>query len=173
MAPNDFQVSTQLSSITGRQTKFTLALSGALDQLIERIYSSSPLQGPAGPAPSQGEEPGTAVATAPSEAPPRDGGLLGQDVSQLPAIQAVEMVTLQAVKRKASDVHLVPTSDSANVLFRLDGNLQHTVVLPLKLHESMVARIKVLAEMDISETRRPGALAYSLVRRTSTFVSPR
>ena len=162
MAPNDFQVSTQLSSITGRQTKFTLALSGALDELIERTYSSSPLQGPAGPAPSPRGEPGTAVATAPAEAPSRDGGLLGQDVAQLPAIQAVEMVTLQAVKRKASDVHIVPTSDSANVLFRLDGTLQHTVVLPLKLHESMVARIKVLAEMDISETRRPQDGSFSL-----------
>ena len=89
-------------------------------------------------------------------------GMLGQDVSQLPAIQAVEMVTLQAVKRRASDVHLVPTSDSSNVLFRLDGALQEAVVLPLRLHESMVARIKVLAEMDISETRRPQDGSFSL-----------
>ena len=38
MVPNDFQLSAQLSSITGRQTKFALALSGGLDELIERTY---------------------------------------------------------------------------------------------------------------------------------------
>ena len=72
------------------------------------------------------------------------------------------MVTLQAIKRKASDIHLVPTSDSANVLFRLDGALQNVVSLPIRLHDSMVARIKVLAEMDISESRRPQDGSFSL-----------
>ena len=72
------------------------------------------------------------------------------------------MVTLQAIKRKASDVHLVPTADSSTVLFRLDGELHRTIVLPLRLHESMVARIKVLAEMDIAESRRPQDGSFSL-----------
>ena len=163
MVPNDFQVSAQLSSITGHQTKFALALSGGLDELIDRTYSAGPTsQTPQAPTAGQGPGPtgSTAVATAAEAAP--SSGMLGQDMSQLPAIQAVEMVTLQAVKRRASDVHLVPTSDSSTVLFRLDGALQQVVVLPVRLHESMVARIKVLAEMDISETRRPQDGSFSL-----------
>ena len=72
------------------------------------------------------------------------------------------MVTLQAVKRRASDIHFVPTSDASTVLFRVDGALQQVVDVPLPLHESMVARIKVLAEMDISETRRPQDGSFSL-----------
>ena len=72
------------------------------------------------------------------------------------------MVTLQAVKRRASDVHFVPTSDSSSVLFRLDGALQQVVSVPLRLHESMLARIKVLADMDISESRRPQDGSFSL-----------
>ena len=72
------------------------------------------------------------------------------------------MVTLQAVKRRASDIHLVPTSDSSNGLFRVDGNLQQMVVVPLTLHEPMVSRIKVLADMDISEARRPQDGSFSL-----------
>ena len=162
MVPNDFQVAAQLASITGRQTKFALALSGGLDELIERTYSAGPTQ-PRTDAPAaepDGAGPETAVATAP-KAPPSQG-TLGQDISQLPTVQAVEMVTLQAVKRKASDVHFVPTSDSATVLFRLDGALQEVVVLPLTLHETMVARIKVLANMDISETRRPQDGSFNL-----------
>ena len=162
MVPNDFQVAAQLASITGRQTKFALALSGGLDELIERTYSAGPTQ-PRTEAPAaepDGAGPEVAVATAP-KAPPSQG-TLGRDISQLPTVQAVEMVTLQAVKRKASDVHFVPTSDSATVLFRLDGALQEVVVLPLTMHETMVARIKVLADMDIPETRRPQDGSFNL-----------
>ncbi len=161
MVPNDFQLLSQLSSMSGHQTKFALALSGGLDELIDRTYSTGATARPGAAPDAQG--PGTATAVAPlaAEAPPA-GGFLGQDVSQLPAIQAVEMITLQAVKRKASDVHIVPTSDSSSILFRLDGVLQQVVIVPLKLHESIVARIKVLADMDISESRRPLDGSFSL-----------
>jgi general secretion pathway protein E len=69
-----------------------------------------------------------------------------EQVSHLPAVQAV--------KRQASDMHMVPGADSARVLFRVDGVLQEMTVLPLTLHESMVSRVKVLAGLDIAETRR-------------------
>ena len=155
LMPNDFQLSTQLSSMTGRQTKFALALSGDLEELIERTYASLT------PAPAATEDATTVLAPASTSPAPRSG-MLAQDISQLPATQAVEMVTLQAVKRRASDVHFVPTADSSRVLFRVDGALQETVVIPLTLHESMVSRVKVLAEMDISEMRRPQDGSFSL-----------
>lgn len=53
MMPNDFEVASQLSSITGRQTKFALALSGALEELIQLTYAS-------GPAVQSGEAPAAA-----------------------------------------------------------------------------------------------------------------
>ncbi len=161
MTPNDFQLSAQLSSMTGRQIKFALALGGNLDDLISRTYAirGSP------PAPAHPGAPGGLAPAAPravtiTEA--QAGGILGGDLAAVPAVQAVEMVTLQAVKRKASDIHLVPTSDSSKVLFRIDGVLQRIAILPLTLHESMVSRIKVLAEMDISERRRPQDGSFSL-----------
>ena len=96
---------------------------------------------------------------------------MGVDFGQLPATQAVEMVTLQAIKRNASDLHLVPASDSSKVLFRLDGELQDVVTVPLTLHETMVSRIKVLAEMDISDTRRPqdGSFILQFGEKTVDF----
>ncbi|MDP6513664.1 MAG: ATPase, T2SS/T4P/T4SS family, partial [SAR202 cluster bacterium] len=106
---------------------------------------------------------GSAIDVVPTPQPSADaGGLMGPNIAGLPAAQAVEMVTLQAVKRRASDVHLVPSSDSAKVLFRVDGVLTEIVVVPITLHESMVSRIKVLAEMDISETRRPQDGSFTL-----------
>ena len=50
LMPNDFQLSTHLSSVTGRQTKFALALSGDLDELINRTYATTAVQTP-GPRP--------------------------------------------------------------------------------------------------------------------------
>jgi len=156
MVPNDFQLSSRLSSVTGRQTKFALALSGGLNELIDRTYAAGLPSPHPQAAPTAVDGADTGVTISPAEDQPQTAvGTMGQDMSQLPAVQAVELIMLQAVKRKASDIHIVPTADSANVLFRLDDVLQEQVMLPLRLHESMVSRIKVLAEMDISETRRP------------------
>ena len=171
MMPNDFELSAKLSSTTGRQIKFGLALGGSLDELIQRAYALGTPR-PASEPPSTGSptpnynDGGSAVAVAEAA-----GGLMGRDIAQGNAIQAVETITLQAVKRKASDVHLVPTSDSARVLFRIDGLIQDIAVLPLTLHESMVSRIKVLAEMDISERRRPqdGSFTLKFGERTVDF----
>jgi len=162
-SPDDFQLSAQLSSMSGRQVKFALALGEGLETLIDRAYSAGAVSPAKGQPPAAGAEaaprrqPSTATATT-AVAP---GGTAAQvpatadDISRLPAIQAVEMVTLQAVKRRASDIHVVPTPDSSKVLFRIDGILQNMTMLPLTLHESMVSRVKVLAGMDISERRRP------------------
>lgn len=150
--PNDFKLNAELSSVAGRQTKFVLAMGGRLEELIDRIYAAGPVQRPDSAAQAPATAATTALAPAEAAAP---GALLGQDVSQLPAVQAVDLVTLQAVKGRASDIHLVPDSDSARVLFRLDGVLQKMTILPLTLHQSMISRIKVQAGMDISETRRP------------------
>ena len=83
MVPNDFQVSSQLSQITGRQTKFALALSGGLDELIERTYSTGPSRR-AEAAPENGASGGGAMVRAAE--PAADSSLLGEDISQLPAV---------------------------------------------------------------------------------------
>ena len=155
--PNDFQLSSELSTITGRQTKFVLAIGGKLEDLIDKMYGSARPSTPAAQAPG-----GVANASMVLAEPTAGTGILGQDLSQLPAVQAVEMVTLQAVKGHASDIHMVPQSDCSKVLFRMDGMLREMVVLPLTLHESMVSRIKVQAGMDISELRRPQDGAFSM-----------
>ena len=103
-------------------------------------------------------------------APPKGGGEVifqDRDLSKLPAMQAVETVTLQAVESGASDIHLVPSYDSAKVLFRMNGDLQQMVELPLTLHENMVSRIKAEAGMDTSEDQRPqdGGFSFNVDER--------
>lgn len=167
-SPNDFQIASEIATLTGRQAQFVLALGGGLGELIERTYASLPPRRTDASARSERD----GWRGAPTMPPHPDGhGILGQDVSQLPAVQAVEMVTLQAIKRKASDVHFVPASEAGKIFFRLDGVLQEVADVPLGLHESMLARVKVLADMDISETRRPqdGSFNFQFSEKTVDF----
>jgi type II secretory ATPase GspE/PulE/Tfp pilus assembly ATPase PilB-like protein len=119
MMPNDFALSTQLSSMTGRQIKFALALGGGLKELVDRTYAvrggglAAPPQPPAPGGAAVAPAAGRAIATVTDT-----GAVVGGELGALSAVQAVETVTLQAVKRRASDIHLVPTSDSSKVLFR-------------------------------------------------------
>ena len=156
--PNNFQLASQIATLTGRQAKFVLAPGGGLDELIARTYSALPARRDHAPTAGVLDEESIGSLSQPPDA----RGILGQDVSQLPAVHAVEMVTLQAIKRGASDVHFVATSDASRILFRLDGVLQEVAEIPLALHDSMLARIKVLADMDITETRRPQDGSFNL-----------
>lgn len=157
--PNDFRLSAELTSVTGRQTKFVLAIGGRLEDLIDRIYAAAQVQQRR---PEAGIGAAPSAPLAPATISPASG-LAGVDMAALPAVQAVDMVTLQAVKGRASDIHMVPGSDSGRVLFRIDGVLRQMIVLPLTLHESMISRIKVMAGMDIAENRRPQDGNFSLM----------
>ena len=159
LTPDDSQLSSGLSSATRCDIKLVLAIGGNLEDLIDRIYASAPVEA-ASAAPSSDEDGGPEVIAAALA-----GGevtFIGEDLSNLAAMEAVDMVTLQAVNANASDIHLVPGCDSAKVLFRIDGQLRQMVELPLTLHESMVSRIKVETGMDISEDRRLQDGGFSL-----------
>jgi type II secretory ATPase GspE/PulE/Tfp pilus assembly ATPase PilB-like protein/DNA-binding response OmpR family regulator len=72
-----------------------------------------------------------------------------------PAVRLVNAVILEAVRLGASDIHIHPRAKSVVVRYRIDGVLSDKIQIPLQLHASMVSRIKVMAEMDITERRRP------------------
>lgn len=69
----------------------------------------------------------------------------------------------QAVALRASDIHVEPAEDALRVRLRVDGALREIVSLPLSMHPSVCARIKVMAAIDIAEKRRPqdGRIRYS------------
>ncbi len=78
-----------------------------------------------------------------------------ETISQAPVVRAVEMILTQAVKDRASDIHLEPQSDKLRVRYRIDGILHDAVSLPLGVHAAFLSRIKVMANMNIAERRRP------------------
>lgn len=78
-----------------------------------------------------------------------------RDTNEPPAIRLVNAVILEAVRLGASDIHIQPRTKSVIVRYRIDGVLVDKIQIPNQLLQSLVSRLKVMAEMDISERRRP------------------
>ncbi len=72
-----------------------------------------------------------------------------------PAIRLVNAIILEAIRLGASDIHIQPRTKSVVVRLRIDGVLTDKIHIPHHLHQSLVSRLKIMSELDISERRRP------------------
>ena len=72
-----------------------------------------------------------------------------------PVVQVVDRILTQAMRDRASDVHIEPSDDVVRVRFRIDGALNQILELPASMGPGLVSRIKIMAEMNIVERRRP------------------
>jgi type IV pilus assembly protein PilB len=72
-----------------------------------------------------------------------------------PVVEVVNKVVTQALRDRASDVHIEPAENCVRVRFRIDGALKDVVELPAEMGSALVSRIKIMAEMNIVERRRP------------------
>jgi len=78
-----------------------------------------------------------------------------KDVADAPAVKLVNVLLEQAAGYSASDIHVDAEEQALRVRFRIDGVLREVPAPPKSLLPAIVSRIKVLANLDISETRRP------------------
>lgn len=83
-----------------------------------------------------------------------DADLL-DDPNEAPIIRFVNAVLTQAIKERASDIHIEPFEKALKVRFRVDGVLHETIEPPYKYRDSIVARIKIMAGLNIAEKRLP------------------
>jgi type IV pilus assembly protein PilB len=72
-----------------------------------------------------------------------------------PIIQLVNKIVAQALRDRASDIHVEPTDARVRIRYRIDGALREVLSLPASAGPELVSRIKIMAEMDIVERRRP------------------
>jgi type IV pilus assembly protein PilB len=72
-----------------------------------------------------------------------------------PIIDLVDLVVRSAIKSKASDIHVEPMEKGVLIRHRLDGLLKEVMDLPKWVHEGLIARLKIMAGMDIAEKRLP------------------
>lgn len=72
-----------------------------------------------------------------------------------PLVQALNLIIEEAIKARASDIHIEPQEDRVRIRYRIDGTLQDTMSLPISVHRALISRIKILAELNIADHFRP------------------
>jgi type IV pilus assembly protein PilB len=86
-------------------------------------------------------------------------------------VRLVQLLIIEAVKMRASDIHIEPMKNKLRLRYRVDGNCQEMDSPPKKLQGAIISRVKILAGIDIAERRRPtdgriamrvGALAFDI-----------
>ena len=83
-------------------------------------------------------------------------------IARTPVTQTLDLLIAQAVRDRASDVHIEPQEDRLRIRYRIDGILHDMFSLPLTALAPLVSRIKILAEMNIAEQRRPQDGQFSI-----------
>jgi type IV pilus assembly protein PilB len=101
----------------------------------------------------------------------RDLRMLAADAELPPVVKLADLLFVEGIKAGASDVHVEPTADGVVVRYRLDGMLEEGFHFPKWVQNPLVARLKVVARMDIAERRVPqdGRIQIRYQNRTIDF----
>jgi type IV pilus assembly protein PilB len=148
--PYNIQLDDVLRRATGQNIALALAPEPQIVDLLRRHYSESLLDSPLSTAADDPdvEEVGT-------DDPNLSIDRLVSSGSQVSAIQVVNALIADAVRRGASDLHLDPEPERIRIRYRIDGRMCVVTYLPIDLLQSIIARIKIIAGMDIAENRKP------------------
>ncbi|MEZ0268367.1 MAG: GspE/PulE family protein [Phycisphaerae bacterium] len=83
------------------------------------------------------------------------GGDTTNDATQAPIIKLVQAMIAEAVRNRASDIHIEPMKDRIRVRYRIDGECVERDRIPLRMKGPLISRIKIMAGIDIAEKRLP------------------
>ena len=156
----EFQTGHRVRQVVAAKTDIVTAIhAGYPDGTLAPIGDIAVAPPPAAPQPADDEGANSDVTGAPMRAD--DDVLLEDDATDerpgghASVVELVDHILTSAVTSQASDIHIEPTEESVVVRHRLDGILREVMNLPKLASDGLVARLKLLAGMDIAEKRRP------------------
>jgi type IV pilus assembly protein PilB len=145
VAVADPDIEAQLRDEAHLDVRLFLAPETEIDQGIEQFYKST-------------EQVGDAVRAFESlqaARGPEEAVVRAVVDANAPIVQVVNLILDQAVRDRASDVHVEPTADLVRIRNRKDGALHTVLELPATMGLSLVSRLKIMADLNIVERRRP------------------
>lgn len=79
-----------------------------------------------------------------------------------------DLIIIDGIKKKASDIHINSTAEIVHVFYRIDGVLQHGHCIPMAAQKGIISRIKILSQIDIAEQRLPqdGSFTFTFLNKT-------
>jgi type IV pilus assembly protein PilB len=163
--PGNVKIIDEIRAITGKRIKAVVAEASVLKRCIQKSYGEAASGGGNGGAGSIPTEEGKQTADLDelvkmvemdhqAEDPSVTADLM-KSANETPVIKLVNMVLLEGIRRKASDIFIEPWENHVRVRVRVDGLLEEVIRPPKSLGTSIVSRIKVMSELNIAERRVP------------------
>ena len=144
--PLDMIAMDDLSIITGMQIEVRVTTVKDVSQALDRFYGNSEAMKVADQFAAERRE---------KYGNNKEGKEESEEVKQAPIVRLVNQIIEQAVHKRTSDIHFEPLENQLRIRFRVDGVLQEAMRHDISLLSAMVARIKIVGGMDISEKRKP------------------
>jgi type IV pilus assembly protein PilB len=145
--PSDFYAVDDIKFITGLEVQPCVATESMIKDAIGRFYDNSAEA--LDKLMKDFEEEDVEVVEAQEEG---EGTTLEENA---PVVRLVNTIIADAVKRKASDIHIEPYEKTLRVRYRVDGTLYEVMAPPHRMRGAITSRVKIMAELDIAEKRLP------------------
>lgn len=155
--PHDLILMDNLSRLTGCEINPVVTTKADLEQAIAKFYEQATFQDVIDKSYELAEE-GSAAAK--EEVLNLDQ--LKQAAEEAPVVRLVDMIIRQAIRDRASDIHVEPFQDKLILRYRIDGVLYEIPPPARHLHAAIVSRVKILSKLDIAEKRLPQDGAFTL-----------
>ena len=145
--PSDIRAIDDIGIITGYQLEVYIASTKDISATLDRYYGNAGAKKAADQFAREREE----------QNRERQAADKAQDeaLNQAPIVKLVNQMIESAVRRRASDIHIEPMEERLRIRFRVDGVLQEEMLHDMSIHSAMIARIKIISGLDISEKRKP------------------
>lgn len=141
--PSDVFAIDDIRALTGADLKPVVVTSSQLSGALERLVE---MDGDAGSVVAE-------MAAEDDEDP--DLSTLSEVVEDAPIVKFVNLLIMQAVQDRASDIHVEPTEKDLRIRYRIDGVLHEVMRSPRSIQAGVISRLKVMAEINIAERRIP------------------
>ncbi|MBP7276099.1 MAG: type II/IV secretion system protein, partial [Kiritimatiellae bacterium] len=145
--PCDLTAQEDLARMVGDDLHLVLTSAMEVERAIDTCYADRREESSESPAPVSRPEVMEAAASGPED--------LLRAAEGAPVTQWVNRMLLDAVRARASDIHIEPTDEGIRVRFRVDGMLHDQAAAPRPMEPALVSRLKVMARLDIAERRLP------------------
>ncbi|MBU3911011.1 MAG: type II secretion system ATPase GspE [Candidatus Omnitrophica bacterium] len=147
--PLNMKIADELSFVTGLNIKMVMAKQDDIGRAIERYYGEEDES--LGDVINEAEKiSGKSIVSA-----AKDVDKLKEIASQAPVVKLLNMVLLRAIREKASDIHLEPFEKDYKIRYRIDGICYDAAHPPKDLSLAISSRVKVMANLDVAESRLP------------------
>lgn len=78
-----------------------------------------------------------------------------EESQKAPIVKVVDLMVAEALHKRSSDIHVEPSEEGLRVRYRIDGNLHDILTLPKRNQNAILARLKIMSGLDITESRLP------------------